>query len=52
MRSTTTHPTRLLQQPFCLVQSTTGKTRQEGTPDVLVLVTHRLGLDAAFLTVA
>jgi hypothetical protein len=44
--------TRLLPQPFRVVQVATGKTRQEGTPDVVILVTHRLDLDAALLAVA
>ena len=48
----TAHHTRLLQQPFRLVQVATGKTRQDGTPAVIVLVTNRLDLDAALLAVA
>jgi hypothetical protein len=48
----TAHHTRLLPQPFRVVQVATGKTRQDGTPDVLVLVTNRLDLDAALLAVA
>jgi len=48
----TTHHTRLLPQPFRLVQIATGKTRQDGTPAVLVRVTNRLDLDAALLAVA
>ena len=46
------HHTRLLPQPFRVVQVATGKTRQDGTPDVLVLVTNRLDLDAELLAVA
>jgi Transposase DDE domain len=48
----TAHQTRLLPQPFRVVRVATGKTRQDGTPDVLVLVTHRLDLDAELLAVA
>jgi IS4 transposase len=48
----TTHQTRLLPQPFRVVQVATGKTRKDGTPDVLVLVTNRLDLDAELLAVA
>jgi Transposase DDE domain len=48
----TAHHTRLLPQPFRMVQVATGKTRQDGTPDVMVLVTNRLDLDAELLAVA
>jgi hypothetical protein len=48
----TPHHTRLLPQPFRLVQVATGQTRKDGTPDVLVLVTNRLDLDAELLAVA
>ncbi len=48
----TAHQTRLLPQPFRIVQVATGKTRQDGTPAVLVLVTNRLDLDAELLAVA
>ena len=48
----TAHHTRLLPQPFRVVQVATGKTRQDGTPDVLVLVTNRLDLDAELIAVA
>jgi hypothetical protein len=48
----TAHHTRLLPQPFRLVQVATGQTRQDGTPDVLGLVTNRLDLDAEVLAVA
>jgi hypothetical protein len=34
------------------VQIATGKTRQDGTPDVVILVTNRLDLDAELLAVA
>lgn len=48
----TAHHTRVLPQPFRVVQVTTGKTRQDGTPDVVVLVTNRLDLDAELIAVA
>src|SRR4029450_6651612 len=48
----TAHHTRLLPQPFRMVQVATGKTRKDGTPDVVVLVTNRLDLDAELLAVA
>src|SRR5262249_38305507 len=48
----TAHHTRLLPQPFRLVRGATGKTRHDGTPEVLVLVTNRLDLDAELLAVA
>ena len=48
----TAHHTRLLPQPFRVVQVATGKTRKDGTPDVVVLVTNRLDLDAELLAVA
>ena len=48
----TAHHTRVLPQPFRMVQVATGKTRKDGTPDVLVLVTNRLDLDAELLAVA
>src|SRR5262249_34650245 len=48
----TAHHTRVLPQPFRVVQIATGKTRKDGTPAVVVLVTHRLDLDAALLAVA
>ena len=44
--------TRLLPQPFRVVQVTTGKTRQDGAPNVVVLVTNRLDLDAELIAVA
>jgi hypothetical protein len=44
--------TRVLPPPFRMVQIATGKTRQDGTPDVVVLVTNRLDLDAELLAVA
>lgn len=48
----TPHHTRLLPQPFRLVQVATGKTRPDGTPDVVVLVTNRLDLDAELIALA
>lgn len=48
----TAHHTRLLPQPFRVVQVATGKTRKDGTPDVVVLVTNRLDLDAELIAVA
>jgi len=42
----TTHQTRGLPQPFRVVRVAPGTTQQDGTPDVVVLVTHRLDLDA------
>ena len=48
----TAHHTRLLPQPFRVVRVATGKTRKDGTPDVMVLVTNRLDLDAELLAVA
>ena len=48
----TAHHTRLLPQPFRVVQVTTGKTRQDGTPDVVVLITNRLDLDAELIAIA
>ena len=48
----TAHHTRVLPQPFRMVQVATGKTRKDGTPDVVVLVTNRLDLDAELLAVA
>jgi DDE family transposase len=48
----TAHHTRLLPQPFRMVQVATGKTRKDGTPTVLVLVTNRLDLDAELMAVA
>src|SRR5215470_10741572 len=48
----TSHHTRLLPQPFRLVQVATGKTRPDGTPDVMVLVTNRLDLDAELIALA
>jgi Transposase DDE domain len=48
----TTHHTRLLPQPFRVVLVATGKTRQDGTPDVVVLVTNRLDLDAELIALA
>lgn len=48
----TAHHTRLLPQPFRLVQVATGKTDADGTPEVMVLVTNRLDLDAELVALA
>ena len=48
----TTHHSRLLPQPFRLVQVATGKTDTHGTPEVMVLVTNRLDLDADLVALA
>jgi hypothetical protein len=48
----TVHHTRLLPQPFRVVLVATGKTHADGTPDVLVLVTNRLDLDAELVALA
>ncbi len=48
----TTHQTRLRPQPFRVVLVATGKTRQDGTPAVVVLVTNRLDLDAELIALA
>ena len=45
----TAHPTRRLPPPFRLVQVSTGKMRQDGTPDVVVLGTPRRDRDAALI---
>jgi hypothetical protein len=44
--------TRLLPQPLRLVQVATGQTRPDGTPDVVVLVTNQLDLDAELIALA
>jgi IS4 transposase len=48
----TAHHPRLLPQPFRVVLVAPGKTRKDGPPDVLVVVTHRQDLDAELLAVA
>ena len=48
----TAHQSRLLPQPFRVVLVASGKTRGGGTPDLLVLVTNRLDLDAELVAVA
>jgi hypothetical protein len=48
----TAHHTRLLPQPCRLVHVATGTTQADGTPDVLVLVTNRLDLDAELIALA
>ncbi len=46
------HHRPLLPQPFRVVLVATGKTHADGTPDVLVLVTNRLELDAELIALA
>jgi hypothetical protein len=46
------HHTRLLPQPFRVVLVSTGKTHANGTPEVMVLVTNRLDLDADLVALA
>ena len=48
----TAHHSRLLPQPFRLVQVATGKTDAQGTPEVMMLVTNHLDLDADLVAVA
>jgi hypothetical protein len=48
----TSHHTRLLPQPFRLVRVATGKIRHDGTPEMILLVTNRLDLDADLLAIA
>jgi hypothetical protein len=48
----TAHHSRLLPQPFRLVQVATGKTDADGAPEVMVLVTNRLDLDAELVALA
>ena len=48
----TAHHTRLLPPPVRLVQVATGKTDADGTPEVRVLVTNRLDLDADLVALA
>src|SRR6266566_7304686 len=48
----TAHHSRLLPQPFRLVQVATGKTDAQGMPEVMMLVTNRLDLDADLVAVA
>ncbi len=48
----TAHPTRVLPQPCRVVLVAPGTTRQDGTPAVMVLVTHRRDLDAEWIAVA
>ena len=48
----TAHHSRLLPQPFRLVQVATGKTDTQGAPEVMMLVTHRLDLDADLVALA
>jgi hypothetical protein len=46
------HHTRLLPHPFRVVLVSTGKTHANGTPEVMVLVTNRLDLDADLVALA
>jgi len=48
----TVHHTRLLPHPFRLVQVATGKMDAQGAPEVMVLGTHRLDLDAERVALA
>ena len=48
----TAHHNRLLPQPFRLVHVATGKTNADGAPEVMVLVTNRLDLDAELVALA
>ena len=48
----TTHHVRLLPQPFRVVTITTGKLQSNGTPEVMVLVTNRLDVDADLVALA
>lgn len=48
----TPHQSRLLPQPFRVVLVASGKTKADGTPDLLVLVTNRLDLEAELVALA
>lgn len=48
----TAHHVPLLPQPFRVVLVASGKTRADGTPDLRVLVTNHLELDAELVAVA
>lgn len=48
----TPHQSRLLPQPWRVVLVASGKTRADGTPDLLVLVTNQLELEAEWVAVA
>jgi hypothetical protein len=48
----TAHHTRLLPQPFPVVLVAAGKTKAEGTEDILGLVTKQLDLEAEVVAVA
>jgi hypothetical protein len=48
----TPHHTRLLPQPFRMVLVATDKVQADGTPEVLVLVTNRLDLEAELVALA
>jgi hypothetical protein len=48
----TTHHVRLLPQPFRVVTIATGKLQKNGAPEVMVLVTNRLDVDADLVALA
>ena len=48
----TAHHFRVLPQPFRVVRVATGRTDADGTPEVMVLVTNRLDLDADLVALA
>jgi hypothetical protein len=48
----TAHHTQLLPQPFRVVLVGTGQARADGTPEILVLVTNRLDLEAELVALA
>ena len=48
----TAHHVRLLPQPFRVVGIATGKLQNNGTPEVMLLVTNRLELDAELIALA
>jgi Transposase DDE domain len=48
----TAHHVRLLPQPFRVVGIATGKTQHNGAPEVMLLVTNRLDIDADLVALA
>jgi Transposase DDE domain len=48
----TAHHVRLLPQPFRVVGIATGKTQNNGAPEVMLLVTNRLDIDADLVALA
>ena len=48
----TAHHSHLLPQPFRVVRVASGKTKADGTPDLRVLVTNQLDLDAELVALA